>query len=64
MSHADRMIAAALERGDKATAERWQRIKARVDQAPPLAPAVRDRLAVLLRPEPAPLPRRAAQRAA
>lgn len=52
----DRQIRLALERGDEASAARWRRIKARVDQAPPLSaiPAVRDRLAVLLRPAPAP----------
>jgi len=48
-THADRMIAAALERGDTAGAARWQRIKARVDAAPPLDAAQRDRLSVLLR---------------
>lgn len=51
-SHADRQIALAEERDDTDAAERWRRIKARVDAAPPLSavPAVRDRLAVLLRP--------------
>ena len=53
MSHADRVIADALGRGDTVTAERWRRIKARVDEAPPLTPEQRDRLAVLLRPVPA-----------
>lgn len=67
MSHADRMIAEAealwaqaLEAGNATEARecetriaRWKRIRARVDAAPPLDAAQRDRLAVLLRPAPA-----------
>jgi len=69
MSHAARMIAEAQARRERALADgntaevrkcdslitRWERVKQDVDKAPPLAPAVRDRLAVLLRPDPAPL---------
>ncbi|HZR48934.1 MAG TPA: hypothetical protein VFB06_05390 [Streptosporangiaceae bacterium] len=64
----------ALAEGDTAEARRcetqiarWRQVKADVDAAPPLSGAVRDKLSILLRPvssEPAPLPRRAAQRAA
>lgn len=49
----DRQIRLALERGDQAEADFWRRVKADVDQAPPLSQATRDRLAVLLRPAPA-----------
>lgn len=49
----DRQIRLALERGDQAEADFWRRVKADVDEAPPLSPEVRDRLAVLLRPAPA-----------
>jgi hypothetical protein len=52
-SHADRMIEAATAAGEWAEVRRWERIRARVDQAPPLAGALRDQLAVLLRPAPA-----------
>jgi len=53
-SHADRMIEAATAAGEWAEVRRWERIRARVDQAPPLTGALRDQLAVLLRSEPAP----------
>lgn len=48
--YAARQAAAARERGDEARAAYWDRIAEKVDQAPPLAGEVRDRLAVLLRP--------------
>ena len=61
----DQQIRLALERGSAADAEFWRRVKADVDAAPPLSAEVRDKLSILLRPEPAPIPgRRAAQRAA
>ena len=75
MSHADEMIAHAEARRAQALADsnnlealraeseiaRWQGIRSRVDLAPPLSPAVRDQLRVLLRPAAAPQqsPRRA-----
>lgn len=48
----DQQIRLALERGEHADAEFWRRVKADVDQAPPLSAEVRDRLSVLLRPAP------------
>ncbi|MGH3263206.1 MAG: hypothetical protein ACRDNS_14555, partial [Trebonia sp.] len=65
-SHAERKIAVALEQlaaareaGDRhgmrvqeTEVARWTRVKRDVDAAPPLSGEVRDRLAVLLRPEP------------
>lgn len=48
--YAERKILEALERGDQAQADYWARIKAKVDEAPPLTVAQRDQLAVLLRP--------------
>lgn len=53
MSHADRMIAAAAAAGEWGKVRHWERIKARVDQAPPIEGSLRDQLAVLLRPAPA-----------
>lgn len=51
-----RVLAAEAEaRGDKATEAYWRRIGDLVDQAPEFSPAQRDRLRVLLRPEPVPL---------
>lgn len=50
MTHADRMIAEALERGDDGKVRYWTRIRDLVDQAPPLTSAQRDQLRVLLRP--------------
>jgi hypothetical protein len=82
MSHAVRMIAEAQARRAQALADddeaevrkcdaqiaRWERVKADVDAAPPLAGEARDKLAVLLRPAPAEVPiarrRRAAAREA
>lgn len=65
-AYADKRLAEAEAAGDQAQIRYWRRVKARVDAAPPLSPAVRDRLAVLLRPEPvSPAPRqRAATRQA
>lgn len=51
MMAADR-AALAREQGDQRTADYWQAISDLVDQAPPLSPSQRDRLRVLLRPEP------------
>lgn len=42
----------ARERGDQRTADHWQYIADLVAAAPPLSPAQRDRLSILLRPEP------------
>lgn len=61
----DRQIRLALERGDQTEADFWRQVKVDVDQAPPLSAAVRDKLAVLLRPAPAEdAPRRASTRQA
>ena len=49
----DRQIRLALERGNQAEAEFWERVRADVDQAPPLSAEVRDKLAIILRPAPA-----------
>ncbi len=48
--YAARRAAEARGRGDEAQARYWERIASKVDQAPPLTAAQRDRLAVLLRP--------------
>lgn len=40
----------ALVAGDMRGFEYWMHVKAEVDKAPPLAPEIRDRLSVLLRP--------------
>lgn len=59
----DRQVRLALERGDIAEAEFWRRVKADVDQAPPLSAEARDKLSVLLRADTAPVisaPRRRA----
>jgi hypothetical protein len=53
MAYAERQLAAAESRGDRAAARYWRRIAAVVDQAPPLTAAQRDRLRVLMRAEPA-----------
>lgn len=60
----DRQIRLALERGDQAEADFWRRVKADVDSAPPLAGEVRDKLAIILRPSPAPVISTPRQRAA
>lgn len=44
----------AEARGDYAKAQFWRQIAAKVDEAPPLTPELRDRLRVLLRPGPGP----------
>lgn len=63
-SRAERMIAAAESRRERAIAEGndrnlaaceaeikyWKKIRTRVDQAPPLTQSQRDQLTVLLRP--------------
>lgn len=49
----DRQIRLALERGEQTEADFWRRVKADVDQAPPLSAEVRDRLAIILRQPPA-----------
>lgn len=51
MTHADRMIAEALEQGDAVKVRYWTRIRGLVDEAPPLDGAQRDQLRLLLRPE-------------
>jgi hypothetical protein len=51
-SHADRMIAKYTALGEWVEVRRWERVRACVDQAPPLTAALRDQLTVLLRPEP------------
>jgi hypothetical protein len=51
LTYEEVMAAEALERGDVADAENWMRVKADVDQAPPLTQAQKDRLRVLLRPD-------------
>jgi hypothetical protein len=51
--HAARMAAEAEARGDTAKARFWLRIKARVDEAPPLSPEQSARLRILLAPAPA-----------
>lgn len=48
--YAERMAAEARARGDEAKAAYWDRIRAKVDEAPPLDAETRSRLAVLLRP--------------
>lgn len=48
--YAERRAAEARERGDHTEAERWERIRAKVDTAPPLTAEQRDRLRVLLQP--------------
>ena len=53
MSHAARMAAEAQARGDTAKARFWLRIKARVDEAPPLSPEQSAQLRILLAPSPA-----------
>jgi hypothetical protein len=47
--YAAQRAAEALSRGDEAQVRYWQRITAKVDEAPPLETATRDRLKVLLR---------------
>ncbi|MDX2703174.1 hypothetical protein PV350_09935 [Streptomyces sp. PA03-6a] len=47
----ERKAAEALERGDTVEAERWMRVKADVDLAPPLSPAQIAKLRVLLATE-------------
>lgn len=49
-SYADKRLAEAEAAGDEPQARYWERVRARVDAAPALSPAIRDRLAVLLRP--------------
>lgn len=44
----------AEARGDKAAEAYWRRIASLVDLAPEFSPAQRDRLRVLLRPDPVP----------
>lgn len=70
MSRAACVIAEAQKRREQALAEgdedevrkcdaqiaRWERVKQDVDKAPALAPEIRDRLRVLLRPAPAERP--------
>lgn len=59
----------ALAAGDMKAFEFWMAVKKDVDAAPPLAPEIRDRLSVLLRPAlpdripPRPEPRKPARRA-
>ncbi|MFB6567364.1 hypothetical protein [Streptomyces noursei] len=47
----DRKIREALERGDTAKADFWRRVKADVDQAPPLSPEQIAKLRVLIAPD-------------
>lgn len=56
-SYAAGMAAKARERGDLVEARWWDRVKADVDQAPPLTEDQRSRLAVLLRRTPGPASR-------
>lgn len=50
--NAHQLAADAAARGDKAGEAYWRRIASLVDLAPEFSPAQRDRLRVLLRPEP------------
>jgi hypothetical protein len=50
--HAARMAAEAEARGDTAKAKFWLRIKAKVDEAPPLSPEQSAQLRILLAPAP------------
>lgn len=51
--YAERMAAEAEARGDHAKVRFWMRIKAKVDEAPPLAPEQLAQLRILLTPTPA-----------
>ncbi|HZU54823.1 MAG TPA: hypothetical protein VFA06_03035 [Actinocrinis sp.] len=56
ISYADKRLADAEAAGDQAQIRYWKRVRARVDAAPALSEAQRDRLAVLLRPPPVEVP--------